>query len=307
MMLSIILPAYNEEENIEVIYERIKNVLTGSEYKYEIIFVDDGSTDNTERNILNLIQTDKAVKLISFSRNFGHQSALIAGYSNCNGDAAITLDCDLEHPPELIKDLIKKWESGYDIVNAIRIDANKNASFKKYSSRYFYRLFSVFTDVKLEEGSADFRLIDKKIIDNIKNLGERELFLRGIFGWLGFKTTNVQYLPNKRFSGTTKYSMRKMVSFALTGITSFSVVPLRMAALTGFLVAALTLIYMAYALASALLIGNVLDGWTSLILAVLFLGGVQLIAIGVLGEYIGKIFIEIKGRPRYVIKSIKGW
>ncbi|OPY12139.1 MAG: hypothetical protein A4E66_01216 [Syntrophus sp. PtaB.Bin001] len=307
MMLSIILPAYNEEENIEVIYERIKNVLTGSEYKYEIIFVDDGSTDNTERNILNLIQTDKAVKLISFSRNFGHQSALIAGYSNCNGDAAITLDCDLEHPPELIKDLIKKWESGYDIVNAIRIDANKNASFKKYSSRYFYRLFSVFTDVKLEEGSADFRLIDKKIIDNIKNLGERELFLRGIFGWLGFKTTNVQYLPNKRFSGTTKYSMRKMVSFALTGITSFSVVPLRMAALTGFLVAALTSIYMAYALASALLIGNVLDGWTSLILAVLFLGGVQLIAIGVLGEYIGKIFIEIKGRPRYVIKSIKGW
>nr|WP_287849155.1 glycosyltransferase family 2 protein [Methanothrix sp.] len=307
MMLSIILPAYNEEENIEVIYERIKNVLTGSEYKYEIIFVDDGSTDNTEKNILNLIQTDKAVKLISFSRNFGHQSALIAGYSNCNGDAAITLDCDLEHPPELIKDLIKKWESGYDIVNAIRIDANKNASFKKYSSRYFYRLFSVFTDVKLEEGSADFRLIDKKIIDNIKNLGERELFLRGIFGWLGFKTTNVQYLPNKRFSGTTKYSMRKMVSFALTGITSFSVVPLRMAALTGFLVAALTSIYMAYALASALLIGNVLDGWTSLILAVLFLGGVQLIAIGVLGEYIGKIFIEIKGRPRYVIKSIKGW
>jgi glycosyltransferase involved in cell wall biosynthesis len=307
MMLSIILPAYNEEENIEVIYERIKNVLTGSEYKYEIIFVDDGSTDNTERNILNLIQTDKAVKLISFSRNFGHQSALIAGYSNCNGDAAITLDCDLEHPPELIKDLIKKWESGYDIINAIRIDANKNASFKKYSSRYFYRLFSVFTDVKLEEGSADFRLIDKKIIDNIKNLGERELFLRGIFGWLGFKTTNVQYLPNKRFSGTTKYSMRKMVSFALTGITSFSVVPLRMAALTGFLVAALTSIYMAYALASALLIGNVLDGWTSLILAVLFLGGVQLIAIGVLGEYIGKIFIEIKGRPRYVIKSIKGW
>ena len=238
---------------------------------------------------------------------FGHQSALIAGYSNCNGDAAITLDCDLEHPPELIKDLIKKWESGYDIINAIRIDANKNASFKKYSSRYFYRLFSVFTDVKLEEGSADFRLIDKKIIDNIKNLGERELFLRGIFGWLGFKTTNVQYLPNKRFSGTTKYSMRKMVSFALTGITSFSVVPLRMAALTGFLVAALTSIYMAYALASALLIGNVLDGWTSLILAVLFLGGVQLIAIGVLGEYIGKIFIEIKGRPRYVIKSIKGW
>lgn len=307
MMLSIILPAYNEEENIEVIYERIKNVLTGSEYKYEIIFVDDGSTDNTEKNILNLIQTDKAVKLISFSRNFGHQSALIAGYSNCNGDAAITLDCDLEHPPELIKDLIKKWESGYDIINAIRIDANKNASFKKYSSRYFYRLFSVFTDVKLEEGSADFRLIDKKIIDNIKNLGERELFLRGIFGWLGFKTTNVQYLPNKRFSGTTKYSMRKMVSFALTGITSFSVVPLRMAALTGFLVAALTSIYMAYALASALLIGNVLDGWTSLILAVLFLGGVQLIAIGVLGEYIGKIFIEIKGRPRYVIKSIKGW
>jgi polyisoprenyl-phosphate glycosyltransferase len=188
MMLSIILPAYNEERNIEVIYGRIKDVLNGSGYEHEIIFVDDGSTDNTERNILNIIQTDKTVKLISFSRNFGHQSALIAGYSNCNGDAAITLDCDLEHPPELIRDLIKKWESGYDIVNTIRIDADKSASFKKFSSKYFYRLFSYLTDVKLEEGSADFRLIDKKVIDNIKNLGERELFLRGIFGWLGFKT-----------------------------------------------------------------------------------------------------------------------
>jgi dolichol-phosphate mannosyltransferase len=307
MMLSIILPAYNEEGNIEVIYDRIKDVLNGSGYKHEIIFVDDGSTDNTERNILNIIQTDKTVKLISFSRNFGHQSALIAGYSNCNGDAAITLDCDLEHPPELIRDLIKKWESGYDIVNTIRIDANKSASFKKFSSKNFYRLFSYFTDVKLEVGSADFRLIDKKVIDYIKNLGERELFLRGIFGWLGFKTANLQYLPNERFSGTTKYSKKKMLSFALTGITSFSIVPLRMVALLGFLIASLTFIYMMYALYAALFIGNVLDGWTSLILTMLFLGAGQLIAIGVLGEYIGKIFIEIKGRPRYVIKSIKGW
>jgi dolichol-phosphate mannosyltransferase len=306
MKISVIIPAYNEEGNVNVIYDKVRSVLTATNHDYEIIFVDDGSIDNTKKNVLKLIQNCKDIKLISFTRNFGHQLALTAGYNYCTGDAAITMDCDLQHPPEVIPELIKKWEEGYNIVNTVRSDTNQKSTFKKYTSKYYYKFFSWITGVPIEEGAADFRLVDKTVVQEINRLSESEIFLRGMFYWFGFKSTSIQYTPNKRFSGTTKYNLKKMIHFAINGITSFSVVPLKIVTIIGFLVSGLALIYIIYSLYSWVFLKDVISGWTSLMIALLFLGGVQLISIGILGEYLGKIFIETKRRPRYVISLIKG-
>lgn len=306
MKISIIIPAFNEEGNVSVIYQKVIDVLAKTKYDHEIIFVDDGSKDNTKKNILKIIESDEDVKLISFTRNFGHQLALTAGYNHCQGDAAITMDCDLQHPPEMITDLLKRWEEGYEIVNTIRRDVNQKSAFKKYTSKYYYKFFSWITGVPIEEGAADFRLVDKKVIREINRLSESEIFLRGMFYWFGFKTVSIPYMPNERFSGTTKYNLRKMVHFAINGITSFSVMPLKIVTFMGFFISGLAILYMIYSLYSWIFLKDVISGWTSLTLSVLFLGGVQLISIGILGEYLGKIFIETKKRPRYVIDEIKG-
>lgn len=306
MKISVIIPAYDEEDNIIEIYSEIVNILEDSDYSYEIIFVNDGSTDNTERRILELTEHDKNVKLISFSKNFGHMPALIAGYNHCSGDAAITMDCDLQHPPELIKDLINKWQEGFEIVNTLRIDKDQPNMFKKYTSMYYYKFFGLISDVPLEKGCADYRLIDKKVLKEINELKEHEIFLRGMFYWLGFKKTSISYIPNDRHSGKTKYNLKKMTRFALNGITSFSTVPLRMVTTLGFWISCLAFLYMGYTLYSYLFFNNVISGWTSIMISVLFLGGIQLIAIGVLGEYIGRIFIESKNRPRYIVRLKKG-
>lgn len=307
MKISLIIPAYNEEGNIKEIYNRTTKVLKGIKSDYEIIFVNDGSTDNTEKYILEINQNDKDVKLISFTRNFGHQAALIAGYNNCGGDVVITMDCDLQHPPEFINNLIEKWKNGFEIVHTKRIDKNQKNIFKKYTSKYFYRLFSYLSNLPIEEGSADFRLIDKKVVEKINNIKEYDIFLRGILYWFGFKSTYIEYLVSERFSGTTKYSLKKMMKFALNGITSFSIIPLKVATIVGFCISGLSFMYMIYVLYSALFSKNVISGWTSLLLSVLFLGGIQLIAVGILGEYIGGIFIETKERPRYITRLKKGW
>ncbi len=306
MKISLIIPAYNEEGNIKPIYDKVKKVLKDINYDYEIIFINDGSTDDTEKNILDIKKEDEKVQLIPFTRNFGHMAALIAGYNNCSGDAAITMDCDLQHPPELIKDLIRNWEKGFEIVHTKRKDNGQKNLLKKHFSKYFYKLFSYLSNIPIEEGSADFRLIDRKVIDKINNLKEHDVFLRGMFYWFGFKSTSIEYLPNERFSGTTKYDLKKMMDLALSGITSFSIVPLKLSTFAGFCISCLSFIYIIYALYSAFFTQNVISGWTSLLMSVLFLGGIQLIAVGILGEYIGRIFIEIKERPRYVIKSKEG-
>lgn len=304
--ISVIIPAYNEEGNVGIIYDKVKGVLNATEYDHEFIFVDDGSTDNTRKNILSLIEKNNDIRLISFTRNFGHQLALTAGYNHCTGDAIITMDCDLQHPPDLIPDLIKMWEDGNKIVNTVRIDKGQKSIFKKYTSKYYYKFFSWITGVPIEEGAADFRIVDKVVVDEINRLGENELFLRGMFQWLGFKSASLPYTPGERFSGTTKYNLRKMINFALSGITSFSVMPLKIVTLMGFIVSGLTLLYMIYTIASWIFMKDVISGWTSLMLSVLFIGGIQLISIGILGEYLGRTFIEAKKRPRYVIDMIKG-
>jgi len=306
MEISLIIPAYNEEGNIKEIYHQTTKVMKDITSDYEIIFVNDGSTDNTEKCILEINETDKKIKLISFTRNFGHQAALIAGYNNCSGDVAITMDCDLQHSPELIKKLIEKWKEGFEIVHTKRIDHTQKNIFKKYASKYFYKLFSYLSNIPIDEGSADFRLIDKKVVEKINNLKENEIFLRGMFHWFGFKSIYLEYLPGERFSGTPKYTIQKMIKFALSGMTSFSTVPLRIATIAGFCISCLSFIYMIYVLYSAIFAKDVITGWTSLLLSVLFLGGIQLISVGILGEYIGRIFIEMKERPRYVARLKMG-
>lgn len=305
MKISLIIPAYNEEGNITKLYDKLINALKEIKHDYEIIFINDGSTDNTEKYILDIINYDDDVKLISFTKNFGHQVALIAGYNHCNGDVAITMDADLQHPPELIKDLIIEWEKGYNIVNTIRLDRYQKSIFKRFTSRYFYKTFSYLANIPIKEGSADFRLIDRKVIDGINNLKEYDLFLRGMFYWLGHKNTSIEYMPDKRFSGESKYNVKKMIGLALSGITSFSIVPLRIATILGFFISGMSSIYIIYLLYKRFFIKDVVDGWPLLLL--LLLGGIQLIAVGIIGEYIGKIYIEIKDRPRYIVKTKKGF
>jgi dolichol-phosphate mannosyltransferase len=308
MKISIILPVLNEEGNIRPVYEKLCDVFSPIGYDYELLFIVDGdSTDRSEEIISDLIVKDKNVRLVVFTRNFGHMTALIAGFNLCTGDAAITMDCDLQHPPDLIPELIRRWQEGYSIVNTIRVDKNQRSVFKKYTSRYFYRIFSWLSEIPLESGSADFRLIDRTVIDKINQLEEHDIFLRGMIHWLGFKSTSVVYTPNDREYGYSKYNIRKLFRFAMNGITSFSIKPLKLVTFMGFVISVSTFIYLIFTLYHALFFKIEVSGWASLMICVLFLGGIQLISIGILGEYIGKIFIETKKRPRYVIRHMKGF
>ena len=299
--ISIIIPCYNEEGNIIELYKKIKSVL--DEKKIEFIFIDDNSNDNTLSIIEKLSENDKAVKYVSFSRNFGHQSALRAGLEKASGDCVITMDADLQHPPEVLKSLLSKWEEGYDIVYTIRKD-NAINPFKRMSSAFFYKLSNYFSDVQLKKGSADFRLLDKKIVDILVNdISEYHLFYRGLVSWVGFKQIEIEYNSNKRFTGKTKYSFGKMLSFAAIGITSFSVKPLRYAVFLGGFISFITVIYSIYILYVSIFTDKTIEGWTSVILSVLFIGGVNMILLGIIGEYIGKIFMQSKNRPYYLVKK----
>ncbi|MDO8872114.1 MAG: glycosyltransferase family 2 protein [Methanoregula sp.] len=308
MKISIILPVLNEEGNIRPVYEKLCDVFSQVGYDYELLFVVDGdSSDRSEELITDIIVKDKNVRLVVFTRNFGHMTALIAGFNYCTGDAAITMDCDLQHPPDLIPELIRRWQEGYSIVNTIREDKNQRSIFKKYTSRYFYRIFSWLSEIPLESGSADFRLIDHTVLDKINKLEEHDIFLRGMIHWLGFNSTSVAYTPNNREYGHSKYNVRKLLQFAINGITSFSIKPLKLVTFMGFVISVSTFIYLIFTIYYALFLKIEVSGWASLMICVLFLGGIQLISIGILGEYVGKIFIETKKRPRYVIRHTKGF
>lgn len=300
--ISVIIPAYNEAGNIEVIANRVSEQLEhfGS---YEIIIVDDGSTDSTLDEIKEVSKNDQSVKYISFSRNFGHQKAVKAGLDYAKGDCVISMDADLQHPPELIKELIKKWREGYDIVYTVRKDIQGIGLFKKTTSRIFYKLINWISDVDIPLGAADFRLMDKKVVAELKKFQENFLFLRGLVSWLGYKQTGIEYDIRNRYSGSSKYSVRKMVSFAIQGITSFSTMPLRVSMIIGFVISFFAFLYMLYALFIKIYYQTALPGWTSILISVLFLGGMQLMFLGLIGEYLGKMFIETKNRPNYVIKE----
>jgi len=306
-LISIILPAYNESKNIFPIYEELMIQFDEINEDYEIIFVIDGCTDSTEENIRSLIRKDHKVKLISLIKNYGHQISLLAGYHHCTGDVAITMDSDMQHPPSLIPHMIQKWREGYNIVYTSRIDNHKGGIIKKWTSKYYYSFFKFFTGINIQQNAADFRLIDREVIDQIKKLPEYEIFLRGMIPWFGYFEASLDYSPSNRLSGVTKYSSYKRIKLAFNGILSFSIIPIRLVSFFGVLVSVCAFLYLIYIVFSSIK-GNIeVTGYSSLIISVLFLGGVQLIAIGVLGEYIGKIFIQSKSRPRYIVKDLVGF
>ena len=299
--ISIIVPCYNEKNNIPLILNELKKILSG--YNIEIILVDDGSSDESFNIYNRLVLTESSIKYIRFSRNFGHQAALKAGIDFAQGDAIVSIDADLQQPPALIPDMIKKWEEGYDIVEAVRNDAHSLTWFKRISSKLYYNLLSRLSDYPVKNGISDFRLIDKKVAEIVKQLPENNLYLRGLFAWLGFRNAYINYNLQNRKNGTTKYSIHKMLHLASCGITSMSAKPLRFAMYMGLTVSGLAFIYAIYALYIAIFTEKAIAGWTSIIISVLFLSGIQLFVLGILGEYLGKLFMENKRRPTYIVSE----
>ena len=302
--ISIIIPAYNEEGNLSLIHSEIRKVFqTIDAYNFEIIFVNDGSRDNTQRYLEKLASEFPEVKYIEFSRNFGHQNAVKAGMDFADGNAVISMDADLQHPPKLIPLMIQKWEEGFDIVYTIRKYSKYISYFKRKTSDFFYHILSNLSDVELEKGSSDFRLLDNSVINVIRKTGESDIFLRGLVKWVGFKQYSIDFVAADRFSGVSKYSFGKMLRFAFTGITAFSVKPLYLAAYLGFFFSFLSpLAYFVYIFYS-FYTETEISGWASLILTVVFFGGLQLTILGILGIYMGKIFKQIKDRPTYIVRS----
>jgi dolichol-phosphate mannosyltransferase len=303
-----IIPCCNEEGNIVLIHQKLQSVFAKSgegKYRFSIMFVNDGSSDNTLDEIKSLCQEFNNVNYISFSRNFGHQNAIKAGIDHAHYDAVITMDADLQHPPELILDMIQHWEKGYEVINMKRLEDHKQAWFKRKTSGFFYRILNFFSYIKIEPGTADFRLLDFKVVAELQKWNEQDLFYRGIIPWLGFRQHTLEYFPAERKLGETKYTIRKMFSFALSGITSFSIKPLRLSILIGVMLSIIAGIYILYAIYVSLFTENAIPGWTSVIVSILLIGALQLLMLGIIGEYLGKLFIENKKRPNYIIDEIK--
>ncbi|WP_232540810.1 glycosyltransferase family 2 protein [Spirosoma endbachense] len=299
-MISIVVPAYNEEENLPVLVHRLMAVM--EPYRsYEILIVDDGSSDQTRFVLRQLSKEYPVVRFLSFSRNFGHQMALRAGYENARGQAIICLDADLQHPPELIPTLISKWREGFEVVYTVRQPDPKLSWFKRTTSKKFYSLLRNISGLKIEDGAADFRLLDRKVIDTLKAFKENDLFLRGAISWVGFRQCRILYQPAARYAGRSKYSFRKMMHLAAMGITSFSTKPLYLSVLLGFGMFMFASLFGAEVLYEKYFTNATVSGWTTLVLLMLLIGGVQFIIIGIIGVYLGKTFVEVKQRPAYII------
>lgn len=301
-LLSLVIPCYNEEENIDNMYLNIKSYLDDYQPS-EAIFINDGSDDNTISKIKSIANKDSRIKFLSFSRNFGHQNAVKAGLDFSEGDAVISLDADMQHPPAIIPQMISLWKKGFDVVYTIREEHDGISFFKKNTSSLFYKTANFYSDVKIIPGASDFRLLDRKVVDAFKSLNENFIFLRGMINWLGFKQTSISYKANERHAGKSKYSLKKMLQLATSGITSFSIKPLHLSIYVGLFFALISFSYMLYALYIYIFTDNAISGWASIIISVLLIGGLNLIMLGIIGEYIGKLFIENKRRPNYIIEE----
>lgn len=302
-LLSIIVPVYNEEDNVEELIKRLLEAV--KRYRFEIIFIDDGSTDNTSAIIKKHLKDEKRIKLVRFYRNFGHQMALTAGYKEASGDCVITIDADLQDPPSLIPEMIAKWKKGAKIVYAKRHSREGEGIFKKATAQIFYTLINFLSDTSIPDQVGDFRLLDREVVDFLNSLSEQSRFLRGLVTWGGFRAEYVYFRRSRRFAGRTHYNLSRMMNFAIEGVTSFSTKPLRVAVYAGFMAATLGFLGIIYALSLRFFFPHEfwVTGWTALFVGIMFLGGVQLITIGIIGEYIGKIYQEVQHRPQYLVKE----
>lgn len=302
MKISLVVPVYNEEATIPIFYKTVREFEELKEHEVEIVFINDGSSDSTEAIINALAVSDNLVVPLSFTRNFGKEPALFAGLDNATGEAIIPIDVDLQVPIEVIPHLIDKWKAGADMVLAKRTDRSTDGRLKRKSAEWFYKLHNKISNPKIEENVGDFRLMSREVVENIKQLPERNLFMKGVLSWVGGKIDVVEYARAERVAGDSKFNGWKLWNLALEGITSFSTFPLRMWTYIGIFVAGLSFMYGAWMIFDTVVFGNPVRGYPSILVSILFLGGVQLIGIGVLGEYIGRIYIETKRRPKYILK-----
>ena len=300
--LSIVVPLLNEEGNLEFLCNSLNGILRGRFPDWEIIFVDDGSQDGSWQKIIELHKKDRKVRGISLSRNFGHQSALLAGLEAAIGEAVVTMDADLQHPPEMVLSLYEKHLEGYDMVNTSRKYAGKEAMRKRFFSGIYYRLLNLLSEFPIQPYSSDFRLMSRRAVDTFVGLPERDRFNRGLVSWMGFRQTAIPYDAPARHSGKSKYTMRRMMHLGVSGIASFSSRPLRISFYLGLLIFVLGFLYALYAIWQHVT-GNTIPGWTSILVSVLIIGGIQLLSLGVIGEYIARIFNEVKGRPNFIIRQ----
>ena len=301
--LSIIIPIYNEEANIPPLYERLKKVISSITYSHEFIFINDGSRDRSIELIRDLAAKDSTVKYINFSRNFGHQIAVTAGLDNTKGEAVVIIDADLQDPPELIAEMYAKMKEGFQVVYAKRRSRTGESFLKKYTAKKFYRILARITSISIPVDTGDFRIMDKRVVEVLRHMPEQQKFLRGQISWIGFNQTYVEYDRSERNAGDTGYTYKKMIRFALDGITSFSNLPLKFATAIGFFVSIVAFLVSLYALYSRFISKSYVPGWTSLMLAVLFIGGVQLICIGIIGEYISRLSANVRNRPLYIMSD----
>ncbi len=301
--LSIVIPLYNEEDNVDVLIERILNELYQFDFKFEIILVDDGSKDKTWENISNISRSNPVVKGVKLARNFGHQHALLAGLSKSTGQAIISMDGDLQHPPSLIKKMVEKHREGFLVVNTFRKDEEVSSFFKRKSSSFFYKIFSFLTDVYISQGSSDFRLLDRVVLNELLVLKDVDLFLRGAVEWLGFPSVTIPYEADKRFSGISKYTLSKMIKFAKGSIISFSTKPLVIGIWVGIITSILSIFEVLYVIFQWVN-GETVAGWASTVGIVSFLFGVLFILLGVIGAYLSRIHIALQNRPRFIISEI---
>ena len=301
--ISFVVPVFNEEENIHEFHRRLTQVMAPLPYDYEILFIDDGSRDRTSLLIRELAEKDPHVQGYVFARNFGHQLALTCGLDQSTGDAVISMDGDLQHPPEMVPDLLKKWEEGYEIVQTVRKSTEDATWFKSITSRLYYKLINSMSEVRITPGGSDFRLMDRKAVDALNRFRERARFIRGMVNNLGFRYTTLEFVAPPRFAGHSKFSLRKMLRFALDGITAFSRVPLRLALYVGCIAGLGSILLIGHVIYVKYIVQDAVPGWTTLAAAEFFLGGVELIGIGIVGEYVGRIFDEVKQRPLYIIRE----
>lgn len=305
--LSVVAPVFNEEAILPELYRRLRVVLDGAGLDWELVLINDGSRDRSPEIMRELHAADTRVKVVDFARNFGHQVAITAGADFARGDAVVIIDADLQDPPEVILDLLAKWREGYDIVYAVRSERKGETWFKEFTAKAFYRIIYKITDINIPMDTGDFRLMDRKVVEALKTMREKHRFMRGMSVWVGFKQTGVHYVRAERFAGETKYPLKKMLKFALDGITSFSYFPLQLATYVGFAAALIAVIGILVTIILRLTGNHPLEGQATTLVAVLFLGGVQLISLGIIGEYLGRIYDEVKGRPLYIVREALGF
>jgi glycosyltransferase involved in cell wall biosynthesis len=306
MTVSIIIPCHNESGNLATLYTRVCAVMDEAGEPWEMICVNDGSGDDTLLQLIALHHQDRRIRVIDLSRNFGKEAALTAGLDAAQGEAAIPLDADLQDPPELIPELLARWREGFDVVNAVRLSREGESWLKRASAHVFYRIINRMSDVEIPPDTGDFRLLSRPVLDALQTLPERRRFMKGLFAWVGFRSTNVYYHRAPRHAGKTTWNYWRLWNLAVEGVTSFSQVPLQLAAYLGFVVSLLAFLYAVWLIISTLVYGNPVKGYPSMMVTLLFLGGVQLMALGVIGEYLGRIYEESKQRPVYLVRQAWG-